>query len=360
MNFIKAYKTIKKYSSSCIIMLSEGAIYYNTNKPVIDELIKKTGVLYISMDKTDCLLSYKHNNFHPVCLDFDFWGRLLLAVIKGKLFITTTPSIDILTFKRSPNVKHYSYYMHSSTDIHYYQKNSFDYFDSVVCAGDFQIKPLNMLEQTRNTKVKEKIVLGIPYYDIYKPAVQNNAGGKYILIAPSWCSNNFLNYIDYDIFQLIFNYGYNIIYRPHPMSFIEEIEQIENITKKYSSGYNGLTFEIDDSNSPVDAINKSCALISAHSGMVIDYLVLTNKAVLFYNIERNTNNLEYSSLNMPSWDESIISENTLHIKSSDDVIYHLHNLHQYSRHTSINDIVNKGSAAHLIAEYYFNKYNGMV
>ena len=357
-NFIKTIKFINKYNKNSIILLSEGNTYYTTNKPIIDELIKEIDVLYITFEKNDNFFSYNHKRLHVIQLDYDFWGRLLLAMIKGNLLITTTPSINVLSLKKSPNIKHYSYFMHSSTDIHYYQKHSFDYFDSVICSGNFQVKSLNQLENKRKIHTKEKQVLGIPYYDIYKKEIINQVSNKkYILVAPSWGSNNFLNYINYDIFEIVFNLGYNIIYRPHPMSLIEELDNVNSIINKHSMGYNNLEFIVDKNYSPINSINMSCALISAHSGMVMDYILLTNKPVLFYNIKRDTSNLEHDDISFISWDEKIITNNTLQINNHNDLQNCLKNILSYKRTNNINDIVNLGCSSKKIAEFFVNKFN---
>ena len=93
INFIRSNKYIKKYNTNSIIIFSEGNIYYTTNKPIIDELIKKIDVLYITIDKDDKLLTYNNDRFHSIYIEFDFWGQLLMATIQGRLLITTTPSL---------------------------------------------------------------------------------------------------------------------------------------------------------------------------------------------------------------------------------------------------------------------------
>ena len=63
MNVLKLYKTkkyINKYAEKSVIFFSEGNLYYTTNFPVIEELIKKIDVLYITIDKNDKLLSFKN------------------------------------------------------------------------------------------------------------------------------------------------------------------------------------------------------------------------------------------------------------------------------------------------------------
>lgn len=358
-NRIKANKVIKAYAEKSIIIFSEGNIYYTTNKPIIDELIKSVDVLYITIDKDDKLLDFSHEKFHPVYLEFDFWGQLLMATIKGKLLITTTPSLDVLALKKSPNMRHYSYFMHSPTDIHYYQKNSFDYFDSVVCIGDFQIESINILESKRNTPVKEKVVIGLPYYDLYSQEYEKyECEENTVLIAPSWGSNNFLNNIDYDIFEIVLQAGYNVIFRPHPMSFKYEKNLLENILKKYN---NSSSFSLDSNTSPVEAIAKSKLMISAYSGMVIDYVILSNKPLFLFNSERKIDNLENSDLDTISWDDKLIKDKAIIINSKEELENALNTLSSKPNNKVDNksDIQNIGTTSNKIAEYYIYKFQGL-
>lgn len=355
---LNAKKTIKKYSSNSIVIFSEGDIYYTTNKPIIDELINMVNVLYITIDKNDKLLGFKHEKFHPIFLEFSFFGKLVLGALKGKLFVTTTPSLNIIPLMKSPFMQQYIYIMHSPTDIHYYQRYSFDYYDSIVCCGDYQINTLNYLEEMRNTQIKEKISLGLPYYDLYMKEALNCAcdSENTILIAPSWGDNNFLKYIYYDLFEVVFKAGFNIIYRPHPTSIKHEFKDVKNIINKYQNGYDGLKFTFDKNLSPVSSIMQSTGLISAHSGMVIDYLVLKNGSILYYNISRDINNLENIDVNSKPWDESIIEERAYIITSKEALEKDLLTIKQnQSINKKIDDIKNIGTTAKKIADYLYNK-----
>ncbi len=360
-NFIKSKKYINKYCQESIIIFSEGTIYHTTNKPVIDEIIKEKHVLYITIDNNDELLSFQHSNFHPVYLEFDFWGQLLMATIKGRLLITTTPSIDILSLKKSPNIKHYSYFMHAPVDIHSYQKNSFDYFDSIVCVGDFQKRNLELLEKKRGLSIKEKTVLGFAYADIYMKEVEKyEKKENTVLIAPSWGDNSFLNYIDYDIFEVIINAGFNIIYRPHPMSYKYEPEKIEQILIKYN---NSKLFQIDNNINGIKSMKTADIMVSAISGVILDYILFSSASVIKIDIpEHNESNLEASDLDTQSWEDAVYNNLCVSVKNKEELENTLKNIkniniNEVSQYKS--QIVNLGNASDKIALYYIEKINNL-
>ncbi len=366
-NFFKAKKIIKSWSEKSVVIFSEGNVYNTTNKPVIDELIKDIDVLYITIDKDDELLLFNHEKFHPVYLEFDFWGQTLMATIKGKLFLTATYSLEVLSLKKSKFMKYYVCMLHSSTDLQAGQKYSFDYFDSVICFTKAQLQTLNELENVRKSNIKEKPLLGLAYYDMYNKlnkSIDVDDNEKYVLVAPSWGSNNFLNYIDFDIFEYIFQAGYNVIFRPHPMSLTYETELLSNIKSKYMNGYNGLKFEIDTDNIAIKSIKKSLCLVSACSGFVIDYAMFANKGLILFNNERKIDNLDQIDLPKRTfWDEQVVEDIARFVTTKEDFGKAL--TYCIKEQTKIgnkiekyrNEIMNYGNAAVYIAKYCIEKYN---
>ena len=320
--------------------------------------------MYITIDKDDELLLFNHAKFNPVYLEFDFWGQFLMATLKGRLLITTTPSLNVLALKKSPNIQHYSYFMHAPVDIHYYQKNSFDFFDSIVCAGEYQVETLKKLEEKRGTPVKEKIVLGVPYLDKYYNEYQNNNSIQehFVLISPSWGANNFLNKIDYDVFKKVFSYGYNIIFRPHPMSLKYEKELIDKILALYGNGFNGLKFIFDNAPSGIESMKKSEFMISATSGVIIDYILIAEKQVIIMNEgKHDISNLEKPDIDTIPWEDKLINDTCAVINSEEEFDIFFKTYSQNNSKLNIlqykNNISNLGDASKKIASYYINKFN---
>lgn len=377
MSIIQLYKArqfINKYAEKSIIFFSEGNIYYTTNFPVIEELNKKIDVLYITIDKNDKLLSFKHEKFHPVYVSFGIIGQFIMATLTGRILITTTYSINATQLRRSEKIKYYICLLHGCSDLHAARKYSFDYFDCVICIGEFQRIPLKTLEKKRKSKIKDKPVLGLPMYDIYKKEfsekyidTSHDDNEKYILVASSWGVNNFLNHIDYDIFEVIFKAGYNIIFRPHPMSFIEEPKLIDNIVKKYSNGggYN-LKFILDTEPTAFKSMGKSICAVSAVSGFMYDYILFAKKPILYFPLtNRNINELDECDLqNVQFWDIAMLKKTGFQITTKEELENNLSNINFVDYDSTqidkyINDIANFGCSSPYIAEYLYKKFQDL-
>ena len=68
-----------------------------------------------------------------------------------------------------------------------------------------------------------------------------------------------------------FKKNYNISLRPHPEHFNISINQINQIKTKFGN-YNN--FSIEENINQFDSINKSDLLITDHSGISIEYILI--------------------------------------------------------------------------------------
>ena len=337
-------KTIAEYPNA-IVLFSEGNMYKNTNTPLLAELSQHTHVIYLTLDPHDKLLLDPYPNTSPFLVSLDFLGSLFLKKISAKLFITTTPGLGALALKKSKNIKHYSNYMHAPVDIHYYAKFSFDCFDSVVSCSDFQ-----------------KIALGVPYYDIMLKEYsdypnQDHTSHKTILIAPSWGNSNFLNYYKKDLIGTLLKQDYHVILRPHPQSFKHEPTLINSLIAKHNTHPN---FSIDKNISNIESMKKSDLLISSYSGVVFDFIFLTEKPCILFDIKNMGTNFENQDIDFPSWEENLMPKIGKLVSLEDDIditaILEEINKNQETILSNIrtakSEITNFGDASSKIAEFY--------
>ncbi|MGL5720949.1 MAG: CDP-glycerol glycerophosphotransferase family protein [Brevinema sp.] len=301
-----AYNKCIEQNPDSIILFSEGNMYRNTHSPLLAFLTKHTHVIYLTLDCNDDLLTSSHANISPFLVDMGLLGGYFLENIKAKLFITTTPGLGSLALKKSKNIRHYSYFVHAPTDIHRYAKFSFDCFDSMICCGEYQVKSLNHLEKVRNFPIKEKVALGVPYYDVMVKeydALTEESQENTVLIAPSWGNGNFLNYYKQDVIGQLLQHGYAVIFRPHPQSYKHEPHLINRIIKNHGS--NPL-FSLDRNISNISSMKKASLLISSYSGMIFDFIFLTEKPCILFDIAHIGSFFEDQDIDFPSWQSELM------------------------------------------------------
>src|SRR5690348_2378894 len=82
-------------------------------------------------------------------------GYAYLNNIEAVLLVTTTPQLDVMTFRRSRRVRHYAMIQHALGESRYVRPYAYDYFDSVLCCGRLLKANIRRMEQVRNSPPKQ-------------------------------------------------------------------------------------------------------------------------------------------------------------------------------------------------------------
>lgn len=165
----KADKGLRNLDDIDILFYSEGGQYWNVYKPIIDELEKlKIKSAYYTSKENDPVFKTDYKYLKKAFIGEDLVSFTILNNIKVKLFITTTPQLDVMQLKRSKDVEEYIHIFHSPIDTLMYKYFSFDFFDTVMCSGKYQIESIKELETIRKTKPKELLETGLTYFDVLK------------------------------------------------------------------------------------------------------------------------------------------------------------------------------------------------
>ncbi|MCM1010163.1 MAG: hypothetical protein NC390_04715 [Fusobacterium sp.] len=159
------------------VIYSEGTRYFPVFKPVIDEFERrKIPLVYLTSSEDDPFFG---ENYEYVTGEYIGTGNsayFKLAFLRADVCLMTTPQLDVLQLKRSKFVKHYSHIFHSvgfSMDYHLF---GVDYFDSVLCDGEFQIPLIREIENKRNLPAKELPVVGSTYMDFFASKLAGGGG----------------------------------------------------------------------------------------------------------------------------------------------------------------------------------------
>lgn len=276
-----------------IVFYSESNTYWRVYKPIVDQLIKnEQSFIYLSSDKNDGGLKLKNPFSETFYIGNIKQSIFLLNRLKANICILTTPQLDVISLKRSKDVKHYCHVVHSPTDIHAYKKFAFDYFDSVICSSNDQILSLRYLERKRGSIHKELFPVGCTYYDLSPKLVKNT--GKAILIAPTWGDRTFFKKSGKELIRILISLKHQIIFRPHPQSWISDKIFLNEIISEFKS--NSL-FKIDKNIDSESSLNNSKLMIcDLTSGMLFDMAFLYKKPVIAINFDWRDGGYESSTL----------------------------------------------------------------
>lgn len=274
----------KKY-----VVYNEGMQYWNTFKPVCDEFETRGIELtyYTSAEKDPCF----EQNYKFVKPEYIGEGNLAfikLNMLSAGFVLMTTPGLQVYQLKRSRNVKHYSNVLHGASDATMMRLFALDYFDSVLCTGDYQKEDIRTLEKQRGIPSKELVTVGCSYLDYNKkkidaiPAEQNHPFT--VLVSPSWGPSSLLSKYGEKLLTPLVNTGWRIIVRPHPQSKKAEPKVLEALQTKYAENKN-VEWDFNKDNTP--SMKKSDIMISDFSGIIYDYTFLCDKPVMYVNADLN-------------------------------------------------------------------------
>ncbi len=235
----------------------------------------------------------KNSNIHLLCLEIPFGNRIYksdnltiqvldsdlekiktLKTLTGDLFITTTPSIGSSIFPKSAMPKNkrptYVYVFHSLVSPNeMYSKGSFEGFDILLSPSVLiseQLKPLI-------SKTAQVFTTGYLLFDKIQKFEFKDEFVNDVLIAPTWGTkglNEIINNIE-KIKNFINTLGLKAIFRPHPMTSLDELTKVP--------------FDID-TDKDLDNLHSYKYLITDYSGIALEFFYLTGRPIIFLDVPK--------------------------------------------------------------------------
>lgn len=292
-----AAKTDKSYKP--YVIYCEDKRYWNVFKPVLDEFEnRKIDVTYYVANAEDPVFEEKYSYVHSEVIGEGNHAFAKLNMLSAGFVLMTTPGLQVYQLKRSRNVKHYSHIFHSPGDPTMYRLFGIDYFDSILCTGDYQFADIREMEKQRNLPAKELVTVGCTYLDVFKqkmeaiPAEENHQFT--VLVSPSWGKSALLSLYGEKLLTPLVETGWKIIIRPHPQSRISEAEMLKSLEEKYKNCAN---VEWDSNRDNFYSLKKADLMITDFSGIIWDYTFLCDKPVMYANAEMDL--MPYDAYDMP-------------------------------------------------------------
>ena len=316
---------INKSKIPCVIF-TEDKRYWNIFKPICDEFERrKTKVVCWTSDPNDPCLSEKYTYVKAEFIGEGNKAYAKLNMMNARIVLATTPSLDVYQWKRSKNVERYVHIPHSVDELLGYKMFGMDFFDAVLLSGEFQGKYIRALEQMRNTKPKELVIVGSPYMDAMAikrdslkeetlKQVQGDGEQKCraelvsaprVLLAPSWGTKAILTKFGEKLIDRLVETGFDITIRHHPQSFKSEKKILDQLTRKYPNSEH-LHWNNDTDN--FNILASSDILITDFSAITLDYVLMFEKPIIC--ATSPTDNAPYDSawFDEPVWRLKIVPE----------------------------------------------------
>lgn len=294
------------------VIFSDHKRYWNVFKPICDQFEnRKVDLVYWTASHDDPALQEKYE--HVKC-EFIGEGNKAFAklnMMNAGIVLSTTPGLDVYQWKRSKNVEWYVHIVHMINDITTYKMFGLDFYDAILCSGEYQANQIRKIEELRNLSKKEVSIVGCTYMDSLQDKLENfNSrksvqNAKTILLAPSWGASGILSKYGKKIIKCLIDTGYNIIIRPHPQSFTAEKELMEELQNIYPENEN-LKWNKDDDNFQI--LNTADLIITDFSGIIFDYAFVFGKPVIYADTKFNPAPYDAAWIKEPLWTFRILPE----------------------------------------------------
>lgn len=296
-----------------LVFYSEGRQYWNVFKPLLEECSSRgLETTYFTSDKSDPGLTEEIKGMEAIYIGTGREAYFNLNRLNADLVVMTTPGLDVLEIKRSPNVKHYCKISHATGSINSYKAFSVDYFDSVMIGGEGDKHVIRELEELRNLPNKKIEIIGNTYLDVSrKELAQRKTETNFfkdkrptILISPTWGDHGLLRKYGHKILTQLESVDlYNVIIRPHPQSFISDIELMKELLEKFPENEHRV-WNRDASN--LESLAQADLMISDFSGIIFDFNALFNKPILTIHSQFEKRGREAMDLKDTSWDIKLL------------------------------------------------------
>jgi len=283
-------------------------------EPILTELTKnlKCQVCYLTSSPNDPLLTTENKRIKAFYIGDGSIRTKLFLTLKADVLVMTMPDLETFHIKRSKLYPvHYVYIFHSMVSTFMtYRKGALDNFDTILCVGKHHINEIREMECIYQLKPKKLLEHGYGFLDTLMKRYSSSSlcdkyNKKQVLVAPSWGKNALLENHGHDIVKILLKNGYFVIVRPHPMTMKKNINVINSLIKDFKSNPN---FRLETDIRSTDSMQSSQFIISDWSGIAIEYAFTFERPVLFIDVPKKINNVDFEKISLTPIEVSLRKE----------------------------------------------------
>lgn len=302
----------KEKRKNPFVIYSDSKRYYNIFAPICDAFEeRKLPLIYYTQSPDDPLLD---KGYQYVICGFIGEGNRGIArmnLLQADVCLSTTPGLNVLQWKKSRDVGCYVHIPHAVSDFSTYRMFGLDHYDAVLINGENQKRFIRKVEDYWKIQEKELVMTGSVYMD---EAAKHLADLKEhrcdidhptILVAASWGENTLLKRYGSKLLKPLVETGFSIIVRPHPQSYVSEVDMLEALQKEFPPS-DQLEWNRDVDNLAV--LNRADLMISDFSGVIYDYTFLFGRPVFYADIDFDKSVYDADWFDEEPWDTKVLPE----------------------------------------------------
>lgn len=302
----------KEKRKNPFVIYSDSKRYYNIFAPICDAFEeRKLPLIYYTQSPDDPLLD---KGYQYVICEFIGEGNRGIArmnLLQADVCLSTTPGLNVLQWKKSRDVGCYVHIPHAVSDFSTYRMFGLDHYDAVLINGENQKRFIRKVEDYWKIQEKELVMTGSVYMD---EAAKHLADLKEhrcdidhptILVAASWGENTLLKRYGSKLLKPLVETGFSIIVRPHPQSYVSEVDMLEALQKEFPPS-DQLEWNRDVDNLAV--LNRADLMISDFSGVIYDYTFLFGRPVFYADIDFDKSVYDADWFDEEPWDTKVLPE----------------------------------------------------
>ena len=284
-------------------------------EPIIKELLETHGkkICYLTSSIDDPILTRQGNKIRSFYIGLGLVRTYLFLTLKADVMVMTMPDLETFHIKRSKARSiHYVYVFHSMFSVNMvYRFGAMDHFDTILCVGPHHINEIRASEKLYNLKPKTLIQSGYGRLDSIieegqkRPQAVQSEGKKKVLLAPTWGDHALLETCAVELVEILMESGYQVIYRPHPMTVLKHKMLLIELQNKFAR-YKNFRYETDVGSQ--ESLHWSDILISDWSNTAIEYALGLERPVISIDLPRKVNNPKYQEIPFEPFEVSIRSK----------------------------------------------------
>ena len=293
-----------------IVLYAESGQDWHHFRPVVDYL---TGVIgattcYVSSDESDPGLRQDNSRIRPFCIGRGLMRIWFFQFLEADLLLTQMLDLGNFDLKRSIHPVHYVYMFHSLISTHMADhEDSFDHYDTILCAGPHQMREIRQREELKGLKPKRLIPHG--YHRIEQlmaerrepPPIRSDED-VHVLLAPSWGEQTILNVCGLELADAIIEAGFRLTLRPHFQTRWQTPEVIDRITQRYADNPR---FRLVEQMGESDSLYDSHVMITDWSGAGQDFGLGLEKPVLYIDLPPKSRNTTWPELGIEPFESFV-------------------------------------------------------